>query len=95
MPANVLLWCSRCEQFQSHLRQGKYDYLGHLVSMVERCRVCAHENGNHELPATVDAPNELSRLQIAYCWYYRHLITTGRLTEWPGDWRDATPGVWG
>lgn len=26
---------------------------------------------------------------------YRHLIQTGKLTEWPGDRWDATPGVWG
>lgn len=81
MPANVLLYCPRCNQFEQHLRQGKYDYLGHLVSVVERCCVCAHENGNHELPATVAAPNELSRLQIMRCYYMKHLVLSGALNE--------------
>lgn len=95
MQANALLWCAKCGAFRHHVTRAKYGHWGERSKNVERCTVCLTENGNHEVPATVDAPNELSRLQIAWCRFHEHRVQTGTLTEWPGDWWDATPGVWG
>lgn len=92
MQANVLLYCSRCEQFEKHLRQGKYDYLGHLVSVVERCCVCAHESQSHE-PPVADPPlllPPLTDLEICRCLFIRRLIARGVFSDTIAD-----PGVWG
>ena len=92
MPANVLLWCPRCEQFEKHLRQGKYDSLGHLVSVVERCCVCAHESQSHEPPVADPPPvtGALSDLEIARGKFVRRLIARGVFSDYPHE-----PGVWG
>jgi len=92
MPANVLLYCSRCEQFEKHVRQGKYDYLGHLVSVVERCCVCAHESQSHEAPAAAPPPvtEALTDMEIARGRFVRRLIARGVFSDYPHE-----PGVWG
>ncbi len=92
MAANVLLYCSRCGNFEKHLRQGKYNSLGHLVSVVERCCVCAHEGQSHEAPAA-DPPltvAPLTDLEICRCLFVRRLIARGVFSDYPHE-----PGVWG
>lgn len=80
MQANVLLFCDRCRLFRHHHPKGD------TAMKCDECGVI--RDGSFEIGG-------LSRLQIAWCRYHEHRIKTGRLTEWPGDWWDAQPGVWG
>jgi len=97
MQAHSLLFCRNCNATTAHTRQAKYDHWGALSKQIERCVVCLSDGNDHEAPAADPPPvtAALSDTEINRCLYQRHLIVTGGLTEWPGDWWDATPGVWG
>ena len=100
MRSSMLLFCTKCESVTHHATQGRYDHWGHLSGTTDRCLRCGNEatvGGGHEAPAADPPPVTacLSEAEIARCLYQQHLVVTGGLTEWPGDWWDATPGVWG
>lgn len=103
MQAHSLLFCQKCLATTKHTRQAKYDSLGGLRGSVERCAVCLSDHAEgataaHEAPLADPPPVTavLSDTEIKRAKFQRHLLGTGRLTEWPHDWWEMqTPGVWG
>lgn len=91
MQGNIQLFCPRCAAFTHHASQGRYDHMGALQRIDERCLRCGRTEPGHEIPndASIDTGG-LTQMERCRCYYQRHRVATGQLTEWPGG-----PGVWG
>lgn len=82
--AEVRLYCAACAALTHHVAQGRYDHMGSLRAVDERCLRCGRTDTGHEIPQNAEvSPVELSPLEIAYCRYHSLRFDRGELTEFP------------
>lgn len=91
MQREAMLYCPACARLTHHASQGRYDHMGALKAVEERCLRCGRTDAGHEIPPDAEiAAVALSPLEHDRCRYHRWRWRRGELTEYP-----PTPGVWG